>query len=320
MKFSAFAAKKAVFFLTALFLAQLLSGYSKKGYKKVYLWDGIAGMEVNVRDTVLFEPETGLAVHEQHGGKTAVVICPGGSYHHLGMTHEGFASAEWFKSIGAVPFVLQYRVAYNEHHFPAMLEDIQMAIKYIRDNAARFGISTKKVGAIGYSAGGHLVTMAAEFDRKRNELEKLGIETSQSLCPDFIIPVYPVVSMQDDIAHKWSRKSLLGHQYKNAEKGFSLLNPFGHRYSRRMKDEFSMELNVPDDMVPVYLLACKDDPVVLFENSVRLAQALAEKNIPHKFAVYDKGGHGFGMKDGEFLKRTRWNEDVKSWLEEQGFL
>lgn len=320
MRFSAFAAKKAVFFLSALLSVQLLSGYSKKGYKKVYLWNGIEKMEVNVRDTVLFEPETDCGSSGQSGGKMAVVICPGGSYHHLGMAHEGFASAEWFKSIGAVPFVLQYRVAYNGHHFPAMLEDIQMAILYIRNNAERFGISVRKVGAIGYSAGGHLVTMAAEFGGKRNELEKLGITSSQPLRPDFVIPVYPVVSMQDDIAHRWSRKSLLGHQYRNAEKGFSLLNPFGHRYSRQMKDAFSMELNVPDDMVPVYLLACRDDPVVLFENSVRLAHALAEKNIPHKFTVYETGGHGFGMKNGEFMKRTRWNEDLKAWLEEQGFL
>ncbi len=274
-------------------------------------------MELDVRDTILYVPKskTGTDIDFPPSNQTAVVICPGGSYHHLGLPHEGFATAKWFSEIGVVPFVLQYRVAYNEHHYPAMLEDIQMAIRYIRQNASLFGIDPQKVGAIGFSAGGHLVTMAAEF--KNNELEKLGVSSSVSLRPDFVMPIYPVVSMQDDIAHRWSRKSLLGHHWKEAEKGFSL---WGHRYTQEMKDKFSMELNVPDDMCPVYILACKDDPVVMFENSVRLDYALTEKNIPHRFSVYETGGHGFGMKDGDFLKRTQWNLDLRSWLSELGFL
>ncbi len=304
--------------LAAFFILPAFS-YSRKGFEKNYLWQGVEKMQVNVRDTILFSPdEKSLeTLAENFGGekKIGVVICPGGSYHHLGMSHEGFSSAEWFLQNGMVPFVLQYRVAYNEHHFPSMLEDIQMAIKFIRENAEKFGVDKEKIGAIGYSAGGHLVTMAGEFGGVRNELQKLGVETSESLRPNFVMPIYPVVSMQDDVAHKWSRKSLLGHQYKNAEKGFSILNPFGHRYSQSMKDEFSMELNVPDDMVPVFLLACRDDPVVMFENSVILEKALAEKNIIHQFVVYDEGGHGFGMKNGEFMKRTRWNESLKIWID-----
>ncbi|MCH5295969.1 MAG: alpha/beta hydrolase [Treponema sp.] len=315
------AVRNALLVFVTLASVQSAHSYSKRGYKKIFLWDGIKRMETQVRDTVLFEPdEKSLPASESLSGKTAVIICPGGSYHHLGMSHEGFSSAEWFKDQGIVPFVLQYRVAYNEHHFPAMLEDIQMAIKYVRENAGRFGIDKRRVGAIGYSAGGHLVTMAAEFGETRNELHKLGVETSESLRPDFVMPIYPVVSMQDDVGHRWSRKSLLGHQYKNAEKGFSPLNPFGHKYSQQMKDEFSMELNVPEDMVPVYLLACRDDPVVMFENSVRLDEALSAKAIPHRFVVYDEGGHGFGMKNGEFMRRTHWNEDLRAWLIEQNFL
>lgn len=282
-----------IFFLS---LAYLHAGEKSK-YSKVRLWENVPGMETSIRDTILFAPKQKST---ENTSKAAVVICPGGSYHHLGLPHEGFASAKWFDSIGIVPFVLQYRVAYNCHHHPQMLEDVQMAIKYVRENSELYGIDPEKIGAIGYSAGGHLVTMAGVYGGQRNELEKLGIQTEVPLRPNFVMPIYPVVSMQDDIAHKWSRKSLLGHR----------------KYTQQLKDEYSMEMNIPDDMVPTYVLACRDDPVVLFENSVRLDRALTEKKIPHRFAVYEKGGHGFGMKDGWFMRETHWNEDLKKWLEE----
>ena len=294
--------KKSILLLL-FFSSFVIQGFcgEKSRYKKIYLWQNVRGMEVNVRDTILFAPKD-TAVTETK--KAAVVICPGGSYHHLGMPHEGFASAKWFRSVEVVPFVLQYRVAYNCHHHPAMLEDIEMAIKYIRENAEDYGIDINKVGAIGYSAGGHLVTMAGVYGGSRNELEKIGVPAEVSLRPNFVMPIYPVVTMQDDICHRWSRRSLLGHR----------------EYTKELKDEYSMELNIPDDMVPTYILACRDDPVVIFENSVRLEKSLAEKNIPHRFAVYEKGGHGFGMKDGWFMKETHWNEDLRNWLEEMNII
>ncbi len=294
--------KKSILLLL-FFSSFVIQGFcgEKSRYKKIYLWQNVRGMEVNVRDTILFAPKD-TAVTETK--KAAVVICPGGSYHHLGMPHEGFASAKWFRSVEVVPFVLQYRVAYNCHHHPAMLEDIEMAIKYIRENADDYGIDINKVGAIGYSAGGHLVTMAGVYGGSRNELEKIGVPAEVSLRPNFVMPIYPVVTMQDDICHRWSRRSLLGHR----------------EYTQELKDEYSMELNIPDDMVPTYILACRDDPVVIFENSVRLEKSLVEKNIPHRFAVYEKGGHGFGMKDGWFMKETHWNEDLRNWLEEMNII
>ncbi|MBQ7159041.1 MAG: alpha/beta hydrolase [Treponema sp.] len=267
--------------------------------ERIFLWEDVPGMEVNVRDTILYPS----VVRRADGTKTAaVVICPGGSYHHLGMPHEGFASQEWFNSIGMSAFVLRYRVAYNHHHHPEMLEDIQMAIAYIREHADEYNIDKEKIGAIGYSAGGHLVTMAGAFGTT-NELEKLGVQTKESVRPDFVMPIYPVVSMQDDIGHQWSRKSLLS---KNQ--------------STERKDRFSMEMQIPDDMPPVFLLACHDDPVVIFENSVRLDTALTAKNIPHVFVQYDTGGHGFGMKkNSAIMKAHHWNDEkLLPWLREIG--
>lgn len=290
--------KKSSLLILILFSFTTLSFCNEKNkYKKIYLWQNVKGMEVNIRDTILFAPQKN---NLSNTSKAAVVICPGGSYFHLGINHEGFTSAKWFSEIDVIPFILQYRVAYNCHHHPEMLEDIQMAIKFIRENAKLYGIDSEKIGAIGYSAGGHLVTMAGIYGNQKNELKKLGINTAVPLRPNFVIAIYPVVSMQDDIAHKKSRKNFFGHK----------------KWTEEIKNEYSLELNIPDDMVPTFLLACKDDPIVLFENSIRLNKALKEKNIPHQFEIYEKGGHGFGMKDGWFMRETHWNKNLKSWLKE----
>ena len=319
--------------LTIFISLSVCTNLSAKDYtQKIFLWDGVPKMETQKRDTILYYcPAKGAASDENISSQNAdprflpaVIICPGGSYHHLGMSHEGFASARWFSSQGFAAFVLQYRVAYNCHHYPDQLEDIQMAIVYIREHAADFNIDKNKIGAIGYSAGGHLVTMAGEFATSHNELPKLGIETSESVRPDFVMPIYPVVTMQDDIGHKWSRRSLLGHQWSEpkATMGWRPWNFWGHAYSQSLKDEFSMELNVPEDMPPTFILACEDDPVVIYENSLRLEKALSDKNIPHLFVSYPKGGHGFGMKENsDIMKETHWNDkDLLPWLREIGII
>lgn len=307
--------------LCAVLFFSAAAGFSADYAKKIYLWDGVPGMETQKRDSVLYYvPPVGA------DGKIvpAVVICPGGSYHHLGMGHEGFSSARWFSSVGIAAFVLQYRVAYNCHHYPDQLEDIQMAIAYIRAHDEEFGVDAHRLGAIGYSAGGHLVAMAGAFAGTHNELAKFGFSESENLRPDFVMPIYPVVSMQDDIGHKWSRKSLLGHKWSvpDATKGWRPWNFWGHAYSQQLKDSFSLELNIPDDMPPVFILACEDDPVVLYENSVRLDSALSAKNIPHTFVSYPEGGHGFGMKENSSLmKQTHWNDkNLKPWLQEIGII
>ena len=267
----------------------------------IYLWRNVKGMEK--QPSVMFMHKAKEDAPKTH---TAVIVCPGGCYHHLGLNGEGNTTATWFAENGVTAFVLKYRTAESFYHHPAMLQDIQRAIQIVRENAEEWNIDVNKVGVIGFSAGGHLVTMAGEFFETHNELEKLGIPCNVSLRPDFTVPVYPVVTMQDDIAHRWSRNSLLGHGAKNQ--------------TLARKDEFSMELNVPENMPPTYVVVCKDDPVVIYENSFRLYKALQEKNIPSRLAVYDWGGHGFGMKDNDFMKEFHWNQALKEWLVELGFM
>ncbi|MBQ1644886.1 MAG: alpha/beta hydrolase [Treponema sp.] len=277
---------------TFIFMLFLLNSIWCKKYS-VYIWSGIKSMR---GERVLME----VNVPENPNG-TAVIICPGGSYHHLGIFNEGRTSAKWFNSNGVTTCLLWYRVAKNNYHYPAQMQDIQRAIQLVRENP--YFYKANKIGVIGFSAGGHLAAWSGMFGGRTNELKKIGIETSANLTPDFVIPVYPVVSMQDDIGHKWSRKSLLGK------------NP-----SQQKKDLFSLELQVPKDMPPTYLVACRDDPVVLFENSVRLSKALEEAGADFVFKQYPEGGHGFGMVKNKFLKKYRWNEELKEWLLAKGFM
>ena len=267
----------------------------------IYLWRNVKGMEK--QSSVMFmHKASDTAPHT----RTAVIVCPGGSYHHLGLKSEGTTTATWFAKNGVTAFVLKYRTAESLYHHPAMLQDIQRAIQLVRENAEDWDIDPNKVGVIGFSAGGHLVTMAGEFWQTHDEIAKLAIQTNVSLRPDFVISVYPVVSMQDDIAHRWSRNSLLGKGAKNQ--------------TQARKDEFSMELNVPADMPPTYVVVCDDDPVVIPENSLRLYDALQSAGIPSKLARYPWGKHGFGMKDNDFMKEFHYNQPLKEWLVELGFM
>lgn len=279
--------------LSLIFVFGCLFCYSQD--KTIYLWRNVKGMEKQPSVMYMHEPKVNKT-------KTAVIVCPGGSYHHLGLYNEGYCSAKWFSENGITAFMLKYRTNESLYNHPAMLEDIQRAIQIVRENADDFGIDASKVGVIGYSAGGHLVTMAGEFGERFNELEKLGIETVVSLRPDFVMPIYPVVSMQDDISHKWSRRSLLG---KNQ--------------TQERKDLFSMELQVPDNMPPTYIVVCKDDNVVDYNNSLRLYDALLAKNIQNcELHVYEWGKHGFGMLNGPFMKEFKWNEPLLEWIKKIG--
>ena len=290
--------KKLFTILAALFL---ITSAAFAQDETIYLWRNIKGMEKE--PSIMFMHKAAETAPQTH---TAVIICPGGSYHHLGLKSEGNTTATWFAENGVTAFVLKYRTAESLYHHPAMLQDIQRAIQLVRENADEWNIDPNKVGLIGFSAGGHLVTMAGEFWQTHDEIANLNILTNVSLRPDFVIPVYPVVSMQDDIAHRWSRNSLLGKGAKNQ--------------TQARKDEFSMELNVPADMPPTYVVVCDDDPVVIPENSLRLYKALQTAGIPSRLARYKWGGHGFGMKDCPFMSEFHYNEPLHEWLVELGMM
>lgn len=277
--------------LLILFMMTFLISDSVFSQSKIRVWEGVESMK-KAKKNILIYP---ASPDNNNGG--AVIICPGGSYHHLGVPHEGKRTAEWFNAQGFSAFVLCYRTSYNRVHHPAMMQDFQRCMQFVKENAAEYGIDTTRVGAIGYSAGGHLVTMAGAFGEE-NYLDDLGIDAKVGLRPDWVAAIYPVVSMQDSIAHTRSRKNLIGKDNLTNEN----------------IDKFSMEMQIPNDMPPIYIQASMDDGVVDYRNSVALDKALTDKNINHKFVLFETDGHGYGMKDCKFNRESEWQDVLLQWL------
>lgn len=281
-----------ILFMMTFFISDYIFSQSK-----IRTWEGVESMKKAKKEILIYP-----ASPDNNNG-AAVIICPGGSYHHLGVPHEGKKTAEWFNKQGVSAFVLCYRTSYNGAHHPAMMQDFQRCMQFVKENAAEYGIDTTRVGAIGYSAGGHLVTMAGAFG-KENFLKELGVETNVGLRPDWVAAIYPVISMQDSIAHTRSRKNLIGKD----------------NLTKENFDKFSMELQIPDDMPPIYVQASIDDDVVDYRNSIALDKALTDKNINHKFVLFETGGHGYGMKDCDFAASSHWQDTLLQWLKDTNII
>jgi acetyl esterase/lipase len=236
---------------------------------------------------------------ESKPNQAAVLIFPGGGYQHLAIDKEGTKVAQWFNSLGIVGIVVKYRlpndkIMKNKNIGP--LQDAQEAMRYIRENAAKYNIDPNKIGIMGFSAGGHLAsTLATHYDEKTYE------PTSKiSARPDFALLIYPVISMQNDITHKGSQESLLG---KNA--------------SQTLIDSFSNEKRITAQTPPTFLVHATDDTVVLPENSINYYLALKKNAVKAELHIYEKGGHGFGLGVQDTSKF--WTRDCEEWLKANGY-
>ena len=236
-----------------------------------------------------------------------VIVCPGGSYHWLDYETEGVKVAQWLASEGIAAFVLKYRVAgkfefaakyrtfVRGHRHPDMISDLQRAIQWFRCNY------DLPLGVMGFSAGGHLVMSAGEFyDTDFNGDEGC---VHISLRPDFVVPVYPVVTLSDKrYVHKRSRLGLLGE--------WTVLK-------QEMRDSLSLEKHVRADGPPVFLINCVDDPIVDYHNSVLLDSALTAAGVPHRYVQMQTGGHGFGADPAKQNQETSaWQGLFLQWLRE----
>lgn len=274
-----------------LFLCLILDWQMMQAQKPVNIWQG-----TSCRKKVEMTPY--LAEGQKNA---AVIVCPGGSYLWHDMDAEGAAVAKWLQSNGISAFVLHYRTAgfmafffhyrylFRGTRYPDALNDLQQAMDYVRAHADEYGVQADKIGAMGFSAGGHLVMSAAELLRP---IQK----------PAFVAPIYPVVTMTESCVHKRSRRALLGDNKKN---------------NKKLRDSLSLERHVPDDCPPVFLVNCKDDPVVKYQNSELLDSALTAHQIPHRYIQYKTGGHGFGATDYKGTAECRqWKWEFLKWMEE----
>lgn len=227
---------------------------------------------------------------------TAVIIIPGGSYAVVVYQGEGISTAKQFAKNGIVAFVLKYRLpddSIMQNKTIGPLQDAQQAIKFVRENAGKWGVDINKVGIVGFSAGGHLASTAATHFQKAM-IENL---RNTNLRPDFQVVVYPVISMQDSLTHRDSRNNLLGK------------TP-----SRELTDQYSNELQVTANTPPTYITHAADDNVVDVDNSIRYFEALRHNKVPVEMHIYPSGGHGF------IFRQPDWIDPLLLWMKKNKWI
>lgn len=234
-----------------------------------------------------------------HPNGTAVIICPGGGYVRMATAREGDQYANWLGTLGVTAFVLKYRA--QEYGHPAPLQDVLRAVRTLRSRAAEFGIRPDRIGVMGSSAGGHLAASAGTlFD---SPLGRTGAPLdSVSGRPDFLMLMYPVITMQDPAAHAGSRKSLLGATPSAAN-----------------LELMSLHKQVTATTPPTLLIHTQEDSAVPVENSILFYQALTKAKVPAEMYLFEHGSHGMGMREG-LGTASQWPRRAEEWLRDRGLL
>jgi acetyl esterase/lipase len=214
----------------------------------------------------------------------AVLVCPGGGYNILAMNLEGSEVCKWLNSLGVTAFLLKYRVPgrMGLERYTAALQDSQRALGVIRHRAKEWGVDAKRIGILGFSAGGHLsATTSTNYETRSypavDEADK------ESCRPDFTILIYPA--------------------YLTAKDDLTQLAP-----------EVKVTANTP----PTFIAMTQDDPVKV-ESAFVYAQALHKVKVPVELHIYPVGGHGYGLRPSKNAV-SHWPERAAEWLSTQGWL
>lgn len=262
----------------------------------------IAQAQINIWDGTSCHKKVTLTPFIANGNDSiAVIVCPGGSYFWHDTETEGIGVAMWLQKNGISAFVLDYRTAnvpaFIFHHrlifrgnrYPDPQDDLKQALRIVRMQSKEFGIRTDRIGAMGFSAGGHLVMSSGELFEPEDR-------------PNFIVPIYPVVTMIEPCVHKRSQRGLLGDNKQN---------------NKTLRELLSLERHVPNDCPPVFLVNCKDDPIVHYHNSELLDSALTSNNVKHIYIQYKTGGHGFGASGVKGSAECRqWRDICIKWIKD----
>lgn len=235
-----------------------------------------------------------LTVHlPDNPNGAAIVICPGGGYGGLVTKGEGHGIAAWLNAHGIAGIVLEYRLPAGRPYVPLL--DAQRALRTVRANAARWKIDPKRVGIIGFSAGGHLASTATvHFDL--GEGKNTDAIARESSRPDFSILIYPVISMDVGV-HRGSKKNLMGE------------TP-----AAGLPEYFSTQKHVTAATPPAFLAHAIDDKVVDIENSRMFFAAQQKAGLPTRLVELPNGGHGLNGYKGPSW--DKWQAESLLWLKE----
>jgi acetyl esterase/lipase len=215
---------------------------------------------------------------------TSVLVCPGGGYNILAFDKEGTEVAEWLNSLGIDAAVLKYRVPRRNPETPhaAPLQDAQRALRLMRHHADEWGIKTKKLGILGFSAGGNLTVMAGTHWNETS-YPKIDKVDEASCRPDFMVPIYPA--------------------YLADEKKPSALNPL---------------VNVTQETPPTFIAVTHDD-LLRGMNAALFYVELKKAAVPAELHIYTKGGHGYGLRPSKDPVH-QWPKRCEEWLRVMEFI
>ena len=215
---------------------------------------------------------------------TSVIICPGGGHSIRAFNHEGTETAEWLTTLGVTGIVLKYRVPTrtpNGDRWKAAVQDAQRAVSLVRSQAEELGLNPKRIGILGFSAGGETAGLTSYFAQR--QYEPVDAADQVSFRPDFSMLIYPA------------------YFEKKGE-------------PTKMREDVTITKDAP----PTFLVHAWDDPVTVF-SSLHIATELKKVSVPTELHVYATGGHGYGMRDtGEPV--NSWPQRAGDWLKRQGLL
>lgn len=205
--------------------------------------------------------------------KACVIVIPGGAYQYIAGDHEGMSIVKALNKNNISAFLLRYRCAPYCH--PVMQCDINRAVRVCRYYAKEFGYDGNKIGVLGFSAGGHLASIAlTHFDYGKTDSDEID---KVSCRPDMGILCYAVINIGGKFTHRGTTANILG------ENGDPSLCDF-----------LSSEKAVKNDTPPCFIWHTAADDAVPCENALMFAAALSEKKIPFELHIFPEGRHGLG--------------------------
>lgn len=230
---------------------------------------------------------------------TAVILAGGGGYVRIAVGRDGGQLTHWLNSLGITVFILKYRLA--EYGHPAPLRDALRAVRMVRSRAAEFGVNPDRIGMLGGSAGAHLTACAGTlFDAAEG---RTGAELDRvSGRPDFMVLIFPVITMEDPFAHRPSRRALLGDEPDDT-----------------LKKRLSVDEQVSSATPPAFLVHSTEDTTVPVENSLLFFQAMRRAKRSIEMHLYPRGPHGGGLNP-RLGPTSEWPRLCELWMRFNGWL
>lgn len=226
----------------------------------------------------------------------AVLVAGGGGYFRIQLWKESTPAAQWLSAHGFTVFELIYRLPNDGWEAAAPFMDAQRAMRIIRGRADEFGIDPARIGAMGFSAGGHLAGFTA-YQPARHLYTEAGAFEQVSARPDFAVLLFPVVSLRAPYDTTRTRREIIGN------------SP-----SAEAEADWSLDTHAGKDAPPTIIFAAGDDPITPPGHGILLFETLTAAGANAELHLFRNGGHGWGLgKPGEVI--SQWPRLFENWAQ-----